>query len=115
MLGFSAPDVPEIDARKVNDAINSGKNVIILDVRTPQELARGYIKGSINIPLQDLSAEIENKLPDKDKIVYVYCLSGSRSAQAVDLMQKAGYKNSYSMTSGLLSWRANQFPLEVAK
>ncbi len=107
-------DVAEIDAKKVNEAINSGKDIVILDVRTPQELLRGYIKGSINIPLPQLQDEVENKISDKEKTIYVYCLSGSRSAQAVGMMQRMGYENSYSMTSGLLSWRANQFPLEIS-
>lgn len=111
MFGLGHHDIPEIDADEVFEAISAKKNVVLLDVRTPQELLRGKIIGSINVPLNEIEEKVELALPDKDKTIYVYCLSGSRSSVAVELMIKMGYKNVYSMTSGLLAWRAKNFPL----
>ena len=112
MFGLGGSDVPEIDAQKVYADIQVAKDIVIVDVRTEQEFSRGNIKGSINIPLQELMQKIESKMPDKNKTIYVYCLSGSRSIVAVDQMIKMGYKNVFSMKSGILAWRANQLPLE---
>jgi phage shock protein E len=64
----------------------------LLDVRTVEEFQEGHISGATNLPLQSIEA---GGLPvaQKDKTVYVYCRSGNRSAQAADLLKKAGYQN----------------------
>ncbi len=113
MFGFNQSDVPEIEASKVHEALENNEDVIIIDVRTPQEFSRGNLEGSVNVPVDLVEARMEEVVPDKNKIVYVYCLSGSRSNMAVDAMVKKGYKNVFSMKSGLLSWRAKQYPLSV--
>ena len=113
MLGDIKHKVPEIDASEVFKEIQAKKDVQILDVRTEAEYSRGNIVGSINIPVDKVSLEVEKILPDKNKTTYVYCLSGSRSTVAVEEMMKIGYKNVYSMTSGLLSWRSKQYPLST--
>lgn len=113
MFGFNQPDVPEIEASKVHEALENYEDVIIIDVRTPQEFSQGNLEGSVNVPVDLVEAKIEEVVPDKDKTVYVYCLSGARSNMAVDAMVKKGYSNVYSMTSGLLSWRAKQYPLSA--
>ncbi len=110
MFGFG-PDVPEIDAQQVFSDMNGKKGIILIDVRTSHEFSRGHIKGSINMPLTELSVTIRGEVPDKNTTIIVYCLSGSRSAQAADLLLKKGYKNVFSMTSGLLAWRGHQYPL----
>ncbi len=110
MLGNGTPDIPEIEAQKVYDDRKIKKDIVLLDVRTEHEYTRGHIEGSVNIPLQDLPEIIEDKIPDKKSIVYVYCLSGSRSIEAVTQMKKLGYKNVFSMISGLLAWRMKQLP-----
>ncbi len=64
----------------------------LLDVRTSQEYQEGHIPGSINIPLQSLSTA--DQIPaGKDAPLFVYCYSGSRSAQAVRLLTGMGYTN----------------------
>jgi len=62
-------------------------NAILLDVRSPGEYAQGHIPGSINIPAQ----EISRIKVDKEKALFVYCLSGARSAGAVSWLRGAGY------------------------
>lgn len=110
---FGLPSVPEVDAGEVFESIKSKKDIVLIDVRTEQEYSRGNINGSINIPLPDLGSRINDVVKDKNKNIYLYCLSGSRSAVGVGVMKKLGYGNAFSMTSGLLSWRAKQFPLST--
>ena len=110
MFNFG-PKVPTITAEEVKQALDEKKNVIMLDVRTPDEFSRGTIAGSINIPVDEISNKIENVISDKNKTIYVYCLSGSRSAVAAQAMLKKGYTNVFSMTSGLLAWRAQKYTL----
>lgn len=74
---------------KVNykDLVQEGAQII--DVRTPGEFQTGHIKGSVNIPLQNLQNGI-SKIK-KDKAVIVCCASGMRSASAKSILKAKGY------------------------
>lgn len=112
MFGFFAPNVPQITAEDVKQALDTQQDVLLLDVRAPEEFAKNRIKGAINLPVNQIADKILSVIPDKKKKIFVYCLSASRSVHAVDAMKKLGYPNVFNMTSGLLAWRAKQFPLE---
>lgn len=112
MFGLFNPTVPQISAEQVKKALESNEECTLLDVRTPQEFSKNRIKGAINIPVDEIENIITQRIRDKSKKIYVYCLSASRSVHAVNTMQKLGYTNVYNMTSGLLAWRSNHYPLE---
>lgn len=65
---------------------------ILLDVRSADEYQKGRIPGSKNFPLQQLPT-IGTMISDKDTPIFVYCLSGGRSARAVAFLKKVGYTN----------------------
>lgn len=111
MFGFSIPKVPQIDAQDVMSAIEKKDDFVLLDVRTEGEFSRNRIGVSINIPVDQIRQNVEKELSDKEKTTYVYCLSGSRSTSAVNMMIQMGYKNVFNVTSGLLAWRAKNLPL----
>lgn len=68
------------------------KGAVLLDVRTAEEYRSGHIDGSINLPLDRIHL-IENIVKDKSTPLYVHCLSGGRSGQAVSYLKKIGYTN----------------------
>lgn len=102
--------VKQISADEVHAAIGNTE-VIIIDVRTPEETIRGVIKGSLSIPLDELESKIEGQVPDKNRTIYLYCLSGSRSEVAADMLTNLGYTQAFSMSNGLLMWRFKKFEL----
>lgn len=65
---------------------------ILIDVRTPEEYKTGYIPEAVNIPLDNLKADIQTQVKDLTKTVMVYCRSGSRSATAAKLLKDMGYQ-----------------------
>ena len=67
-------------------------NAILLDVRTREEYASGRIPGSKNIPLDQLVGAAK-AIPDRSTPLFVYCLSGARSRQAVPALKSMGYAN----------------------
>jgi len=83
-------------------------DVIVLDVRTPEEYEKGHIEGAtlINFYSDDFEQKI-NELP-KDKEYVVYCHSGNRSGQAVQKMEAAGFTKAHNMTGGWSSWSSNK-------
>lgn len=101
----------EVTAEEVKNAMDIGKNIKILDVRTIPEFKKGALQGSLNIPLDEIEHSINTVVPDKDSQIFVYCLSGSRSLIAAGILKKLGYKNVYNLVSGLLSWRSKGYPL----
>ena len=76
---------------------------VLLDVRTEEEYREGHIEGSVNIPLDRISA-VENIVKDKSTPLYVHCLSGGRSGQAVSYLKQIGYTNVKNI-GGISSYR----------
>ena len=67
-------------------------NALLVDVRTPEEYAEGHIPGSVNIPLAALPARMD-ELGELDRPLFVHCLSGGRSGQAVMFLKREGFTN----------------------
>lgn len=80
---------------KVDYAKLAKEGAIILDVRSKGEYAGGHIKGSINIPVDQLSVNLI-KLKDRDKPIITCCASGMRSASAKSILKSNGYKEVYN-------------------
>lgn len=112
MFEINESAVPEIEAKDLKKIIDTNPKIILLDVRTEGEYARGKIANSINLPVDEISDEVEKIIPDKNTFIYVYCLSGSRSVYAVQEMIMLGYKNVFNLTNGLLAWRIAGFKEE---
>ena len=81
---------------------------VLVDVRTPEEYAAGFIAGSVNIPLQELDARL-SEIP-RDVPVVVYCRSGNRSAQAADILTRNGYSEVYDL-GGIIDWQQYGYSL----
>jgi len=87
----------------------TNKDVVIIDVRTPEEFWAERIREAQNQPLQTIQNWV-NTLP-KDKKIYFVCRSGNRSAQAQRIAQQAGYENTYNMQGGMLAWKREGLPV----
>ncbi len=85
---------PDINAGV--ETFRAQPGAILLDVRRPEEYADGRIPGSVNAPLTapDKLADI---IGDKDRPVYVYCLSGARSRRAANYLKKIGFTNVHDL------------------
>lgn len=86
-------------------ALTEQQQAVVLDVRTQEEFESGYIPKAINIDIQMGQSFIDeiNSL-DKNKFYYVYCRSGARSSQAVQLMRELGFNDTYNLLGGILEW-----------
>jgi adenylyltransferase/sulfurtransferase len=96
----------EISVEETHELLQKKEPVAILDIREVEEIAAGYIQGTLFLPQGRLEKEIENLLPNKDVPIVVYCAGGIRSLKAVRLMQEKGYKKVFSMAKGINGWEA---------
>ena len=86
--------------------LESDSHFVILDVRTPEECAEGIQKKAQCLNIMDTSVFMQGlELLDKTKTYYVYCRSGSRSAQACMIMDQMGFNKTYNLIGGMLKWR----------
>ena len=75
-------------------------NAVLIDVRTGQEYASGYIDGAINVPVENISS-IDYP---KDTVIILYCVSGARSTEAAKTLIDLGYTNIYNLDGGIINW-----------
>ncbi len=90
------------DALKARLASN--ENVILLDVRQPEEHAEKNIPNSMLIPLGELPMRLAELEQLRDKEIVVYCRSGNRSGQACMFLQMQGFANPVNLRGGMLAW-----------
>lgn len=112
LLSMMACAQKNISPQEFHDMITKDPKLQVVDVRTPQEFAAGHIKGAQNVDFR--SPDFEKKIAKavkKRKTVLVYCRSGKRSLNAMNLMVKNGFKDVYNMEGGILAWE-KEFEVE---
>jgi len=104
----------EIYPGDVADKVKNKEDIILLDVRTPEEYKEVHLGNAILLPVQELSAQ---SLADiglgenaKDKEIIIYCRSGARSKTAYAIMKSLGYTNIKSVVGGMVHWEEDQYP-----
>ncbi len=104
--------VSNLSAEQFKTAIANDKNGILIDLRTPDEIKKGFIKGAIEIDY--LSKEFDKQLLklDKNKTYYVYCAAGGRSGDCAELMEKQGFKKVVNLEKGFSDWEKKGFAVE---
>ncbi|PIE51008.1 MAG: thioredoxin [Flavobacteriales bacterium] len=102
--------IKNVNAIEFKKIIDKG-NVVILDVRTPEEVAQGNIKGSSHINFYDEDFVNKINLINKEKTICVYCTSGGRSTDAAKILQKNGFTKIYQLNGGTMAWENSKLPL----
>ena len=99
----------QITAEQAKKIMDSDEEHIILYTREQDEFDEGHIPNAILIPYTEIENKAEEMLPDKDKLILVYCRSGRRSKIAAEALSKLGYTNVKEF-GGIIDW-----PYEVEK
>ena len=80
------------------------EEIILIDVRTPQEFEQGHLENSVNINIADRSFKEEVGKLDRSEPVYVYCKVGGRSAKAASILREMGFEEVYDLEGGIRNW-----------
>jgi sulfur-carrier protein adenylyltransferase/sulfurtransferase len=93
--------IPEITPTELKTRLDRGDDLFILDVREPHEYQICHLNGKL-IPLGELPRRVSEL--DSSKEMVVHCRSGKRSADAIQFLQKAGFKKLWNLKGGTLAW-----------
>jgi molybdopterin/thiamine biosynthesis adenylyltransferase/rhodanese-related sulfurtransferase len=104
LLADAKSKITEIDTQTAATKIEASQ-VVVLDVREPDEYEQGALPNVVHIARGHLEAQIETKIVDKSVEVIVYCAGGVRSAFAAKTLQELGYTNVLSMAGGYGKWK----------
>ncbi|MFL5463783.1 MAG: rhodanese-like domain-containing protein [Gemmatimonadaceae bacterium] len=103
--------VREVDVDTTRRKLESGEATVI-DVREESEWAAGHARGAQHLGKGVIERDIEERIPDKNAELILYCGGGFRSALSADNLQRMGYTNVASMAGGWRAWQAAGAPIE---
>jgi len=102
MEARSLGDEWEIRPKVLNERLRKGDEIVILDVRNPEEAEISRLPGAILIPLGELPERVA-ELNTADQIV-VHCRMGGRSAKAVEFLRSVGFRKVKNLVGGINAW-----------
>jgi rhodanese-related sulfurtransferase len=103
--------VREVTIDDVKAKLDRKEKFLLIDVREESEYAADHLPGAIHLGKGIIERDVENRVPDPNTPVVLYCGGGFRSALAADNLQKMGYTQVLSMDGGVRDWREKGFPL----
>jgi rhodanese-related sulfurtransferase len=104
--------VEEVSVDDVKARLDRGDKFLLVDVREESEYAKDHLPGAIHLGKGVIERDIEERAPQLNAPLILYCGGGFRSALAADNLQKMGYTNVLSMDGGIRGWREKHFPLD---
>ena len=102
-----------LNTKEAKEMLDSNKDIILIDVRTRGEYDSGHLRGSKNIPLDQLDNRL-SKLP-RNKDIMIYCQTGGRSIRAVRKLEFAGITQLYHIHEGMRGWEMAGFSIRKNK
>jgi rhodanese-related sulfurtransferase len=101
--------INEIDSESVRQRIAQGDDLLLVDIRTPAEVAQGMIPGSAEMPMHLIPLRM-SEIP-KDRDVVLYCRSGARSYQACAYLMQQGYDRVLNLRGGIIAWARHGYDI----
>jgi sulfur-carrier protein adenylyltransferase/sulfurtransferase len=105
LLAAAKAEIREVDTEAAERLLAEKPDTMVLDVREADEYEQGALPGAVHIPRGFLESQIENKAPDRNAPVLVYCAGGTRSAFAARTLGELGYTDVASMAGGFNKWK----------
>ena len=102
--------IKETKVADVKRRADAGEKFILVDVREDNEWAKGHLPGAVHMGKGVIERDIEQRVPDTNTKLILYCGGGFRSALVADNLQKMGYNNVESMDGGWKGWISAGLP-----
>jgi rhodanese-related sulfurtransferase len=109
----AAADPPAtVKADELQSARKAGDPILVIDVRSEAEYAKGHVPGAVNIPHDALPARLNEVVERKPERIVVYCESGRRAGLAEETLRAAGLEKVELLEGHMQEWRARDLPQE---
>jgi len=103
--------VREVTVADVRAKLDRNENFLLIDVREDNEWEKDHLPQAIHMGKGVIERDIEQRVPDLNAPMVLYCGGGFRSALTADNLQRMGYTNVLSMDGGIREWRERAYPL----
>jgi len=103
--------IPQVGPGELQSRLGAGEQIVVIDVREPDEFAKGKIPGAYTIPRGVLEMQVDGRLP-LDTTVVLYCGAGARSALACRSLAEMGYDKVENLEGGWGAWVRLGLPVE---
>ena len=87
----------QISAREARTRLKNG--ALVIDVRSRSEFNAGHLPAAINLPLDEIETALPRRMNDKNQVLLLHCLSGTRSGLAKGKLKRLGYANVFNLGS----------------
>lgn len=105
-------NIRECTVQDVKTRQDAGETLQLIDVREDHEWQAAHLPGAVHLGKGIIERDVEERFPETDAELILYCGGGFRSALAADALQKMGYSNVISMDGGFRGWKEAGFALE---
>ena len=98
-----------VNASQASKLVGEKANLLLLDVRTPQEYFQMRLEGAVLIPIDQFERRLR-EVP-RDRPVLIYCAVGSRSSMVANYLARLGYPEVYNLKGGIYAWQMRRYPV----
>ena len=103
-------DITPEEANILKQENKDNPNFVILDVRTPEEFSDEYIGNAVNLDYYSNTFKNDLDKLDKNKTYLIYCRSGRRSENTLNIMKDLDFREVYNVLGGITKWKSEGFP-----
>ena len=107
--------IREITIDQARARLAQNPKAVLIDVREDREWENGHAVEAVHLGKGIFERDLENRFPDPDTEIIMYCGGGFRSALTADAAQKMGYRNVFSLVGGYKGMATAQWPMNKEK
>ena len=111
LVNEARPRVKEVTVDEARERLARNPEAVLMDVREDHEWQAGHAAQAIHLGKGILERDLENKVPDHDAEIIMYCGGGYRSVLTADAAQRMGYRNVCSLIGGYKGLAASDWPM----
>lgn len=104
--------IPQVTADELAARRQAGEPILVVDVRTEEEFARGHVPGAYHVAGGQLPMEIHGLAPDSDQPIVVSCAGRTRGILGAQCLRLLGYRNARALLNGAMGWRLAGYDVE---
>jgi rhodanese-related sulfurtransferase len=104
-------NIKEVSIQDVKKELEKKSDFVLIDVREDHEWNEGHLPQAMHLGKGIIERDIEERIPNVNTNLILYCGGGYRSALAAESIKRIGYKNVQSMAGGFRSWKEAHLPI----